>query len=458
MKNKKVAQFFAGLMAAAMILTATPVTASAAAKSVTVKTQAQLNAALKNPKVTTIVIKTPKGITFKVKAGDYENKKLVIAAPKATVNNYGDFKKVSIHDAKVVYDRGAANQITVSDKNTLKLVAGKQSYESDITITSSGAKIIIVNNGEVDDIKVRGKSSVTVRGNAKEAPVITNDAENASIVAAMNASVVLNKSANVTVKSGCTLESLTTKADSAIKVEAGTTVKTLVVDGADSKIALTIDGKVEKIVVRKKADVSMSGATTSTVAVENNAAGTTIASEVKAAVSLNADATVKLEKGAEGSSVKTEGADVKAEVSNNTDQKVTLTDANGKDSTIDTGKTSDDATSGGDNTGDSTGGSTGGSTGSSSGGGSTGGSSETQKKNFGATATVDKSTKKVTVAMASVENAVFKINGIETTLLTQIQIMPTVQPYRVMEGTPLRSVQMGITIRHWRLSVTVRHR
>lgn len=409
MKNKKVAQFLAGLMAVAVVLTATPVTASAAAKSVTVSTQAQLEAALKNPKVTAIVIKTAKGTTFKVKAGDYENKKLVIAAPNATVNNYGDFKKVSIHDAKVVYDRGVSNDITVSDKNTLKLVAGKQSYESDITITSSGAKITIVNNGEVNAIKVKGKSDVTVRGNAQESPVITNDAQGTSIVAAMDAAVVLNKAANVTVKSGATLESLTTKADSVIRVEAGTTIEKVVIDGAGTKVALTIDGKVEKVVVEKKADVSVSGATTSTVAVENNAAGATIVSEVKADVSLNADAKVSFEKGAEGSTVKTEAAGVKAEVSNNTEQKVTLTDENGRDSTIDIGGTTDEATPDGGSGGGSAGGSTGG-----SGGGSTGGTTDESKITVGAIEMHDLTTLYVT--MDEVAGARFTLDDDTTAL------------------------------------------
>ena len=103
--------------------------------------------------------------------------------------------------------------------------------------------------------------------------------------------------------------------------------------------------------------MTVSGTTTDTIAVENNASGSTITSGVKANVSLNADAKVSLEKGAEGSAVKTGSEAVKADVTNNTSEKVTLTDASGKDLSIATGKTSDEATTP-ENTGGSTGGNT----------------------------------------------------------------------------------------------------
>jgi peptidoglycan hydrolase CwlO-like protein len=72
MRNKGMKKLFAGLLAAALVTTGTVLpqtTAQAATKSVTVKTQAQLNSALKNSKVTQIVIKTNKGVTLKIGGG-----------------------------------------------------------------------------------------------------------------------------------------------------------------------------------------------------------------------------------------------------------------------------------------------------------------------------------------------------------------------------------------------------
>jgi hypothetical protein len=72
MKSVKLKRLFAGLLAAALVTTGTVLpstTAQAATKSVTVKTQAQLNAALKNSKVSQIVVKTNKGVTLKIGGG-----------------------------------------------------------------------------------------------------------------------------------------------------------------------------------------------------------------------------------------------------------------------------------------------------------------------------------------------------------------------------------------------------
>jgi hypothetical protein len=75
MKHMGFKKLFAGLLAAALVTTGTGLpttTAQAATKSVTVKTQAQLNSALKNSKVSQIVVKTNKGVTLKIGGGTTE--------------------------------------------------------------------------------------------------------------------------------------------------------------------------------------------------------------------------------------------------------------------------------------------------------------------------------------------------------------------------------------------------
>ena len=101
MRNKQSKRLLAMAMALTFALSgviSTPVVASAAAKkTVTVKTQKQLDAALKDKQVTSIVIKTSKNVTLKIKDGDYGKKTLTVTSPKATINNYGDFKKISVN-------------------------------------------------------------------------------------------------------------------------------------------------------------------------------------------------------------------------------------------------------------------------------------------------------------------------------------------------------------------------
>lgn len=413
MKNKTVTRLFAGVLVTALIVTGTvvpPTTAQAKTRSVTIHTQKELNDALNNPKLDSIIIKTSKGITFKIPKGDYD-KKLTIKAPKATVNNYGSFDKIVVADGKTVYDKGEDNNIVVKDTNKLKLVVGKKAIDTDVTIAAKGGKITIVSNGDLDTINVKSKSTVTLSGSSEETPVIKNNAKGSKIVTKMDAELVLNKDANVTVKKGCVIESLTVKKNTKVVIEEGATVKQLIIEGEESDVALNVEGSVEQIVVNKKSNVTISGSATDTVKIENNAAGTVITSETKADITLNASAKVDLEKGAEGTTVTTAKADVKADVKNDTTEKVTVTDADGKDTTVDAGKTTTDDKNTTDDKTPSGGGASGGSSsgGSSSGSSSSGGSSSSQVQatlNVGVdTATLDTLQAGVTVTASAITTA-----------------------------------------------------
>lgn len=353
MRNRKVTQLFAGLMVTALVLTGgvvPPTTSLAATKTVTIRTQKELRAALKDPKVTSIVIKTAKGVTFTIKDGDYSDKKLVISSPKATVKNYASFEKIEIRDGNTVYDRGEGNQIVVKDKNELKLVAGKRAADVNITVASQSGKIQIINN-----------------------------AKDSTIVTAADASVVLNQSANLTVAEGTKLEKLEVKADASITVAKGAEVQNIAVSGAAQNVALTVDGALANVSIDSKAAVKVGGSTTTAVAIKNNAEGAAIESAVKTDVTLGANAAISFTEGAEGSTVRSEKAEIKPTVDNKTTDKITVTDAAGKETTIDAGKTSDSGsgTTGG---GSSSSGTTGG--GSSSGGTTGGDTSEDNKVTF----------------------------------------------------------------------------
>ena len=363
MRNRKVTQLFAGFMVTALVLTGgvvPPTTSLAATKTVTIRTQKELRAALKDPKVTSIVIKTAKGVTFTIKDGDYSDKKLVISSPKATVKNYASFEKIEIRDGNTVYDRGEGNQIVVKDKNELKLVAGKRAADVNITVASQSGKIQIINN-----------------------------AKDSTIVTAADASVVLNQSANLTVAEGTKLEKLEVKADASITVAKGAEVQNIAVSGAAQNVALTVDGALANVSIDSKAAVKVGGSTTTAVAIKNNAEGAAIESAVKTDVTLGANAAISFTEGAEGSTVRSEKAEIKPTVDNKTTDKITVTDAAGKETTIDAGKTSDSGsgtTGGGSSSSGTTGGgsSSGGTTGGgSSSGGTTGGdTSEDNKVTF----------------------------------------------------------------------------
>lgn len=382
--RKRNTRLIAGLMTVALVVSTVvtqPSVASAApTNSVTVKTQKQLNAALKDKTVTEVVIKTDKNVTLKIEDRKYSKISLTVASPKATINNYGDFKKITVNDGKTFTDRGDGNNILVKDKNSLKLVAGKQSSDTDITVSkyAKNGKLTIVNNGDVDAINIKAADTVIVRGNAKKTqPTITVNAADVDLTTAMNANVVLNKAASLTVADGAELGSLKVNANADITVAKGASVDKVTVAKNASEVNLAADGSVGTVILDSKATLSVSGDTKKAVAITSNAEGASINSSIKTDVTLNADASVSLSKGAEGSSVKAGNESVTPTVDNKTDSSVTVTDSTGKDTTVESGKSetiTPDTNTGDDN---SSGGGTSNGGGSSSGGSSSGGSSST---------------------------------------------------------------------------------
>ena len=371
MKNKFVtkvtAMTLAFVLAGSMAVTG-PVQTLAAAKRVTVKTQKQLEEALKNKKVKNIVIKTPKALSFKIKDADFNGKTLTVNAPNASVENMGDFKKILVKDGKKFVDRGEENKISVQDSNKLALLIGKQATDTTVSITSKKGNITVGGAGALDQLAINGNADITVKGKfAKEPDVFVNKEDaNVSIEAKANVNVIVHANANINVSK-----------DAAVgRLEIGAGV---------GSIDLKVDGTIETVDVNSKATVNISGGTDRTLKVNNHAAGAAIKSEVKLEVRLNADASLLFHKGAEGSAIKLEQEGVKATVDNKTTTAVSVTDATGNNASVDVGKTTtvntgktdagnkDQGTTDG-SSGGTTGGSSGGTTGGSS-GGTTGGSS-----------------------------------------------------------------------------------
>ena len=361
MKNKFVtkvtAMTLAFVLAGSMAVTG-PVQTLAAAKRVTVKTQKQLEEALKNKNVKNIVIKTPKALSFKIKDADFNEKTLTVNAPNASVENMGDFKKILVKDGKKFVDRGEKNKISVQDPNELALLIGKQATDTTVSITSKKGNITVGGAGALDQLMIDGNADITVKGRFAKEPDVFVNKEDANVSIESAANVIVHASANINVSKGAAVG----------RLEIGAGV---------GSIDLKVDGTIETVDVNSKAAVNISGDTEGTLKINNHAAGAAIKSEVKLEVRLNADASLFLHKGAEGSAIKLEQEGVKAAVDNKTTTAVSVTDATGNNTSVDAGKTTTvntGKTDAGNKDQGATGGSSGGTTGGSS-GGATGGSS-----------------------------------------------------------------------------------
>ena len=293
-------------LAFVMVLTVMPVNTYAAnKKAVVVTNQKQLEKALKNG-ATNIVIKTNKNVKITIPASKKAAKASIsVQAKNATITNKASVKSIEIKDAKAFVESGKNNDIKITDSK-LSLTVSKASKGADIQVAKKDADIKVVAKGDV--------ASVTVAKTANVALTVNKTAKVDSVnVAARGASVDLNAKGTV----------------SDVKVSE---------KAADTKLNINASGKVENVQIDAKADVAVAGSTTEAVKVTVNAKDTTIKAETPIDTTLNADTKLDLSKGAEGSTVTT-AENVKADVANNTTDKVTVKDSTGKETSVDAGTT-----------------------------------------------------------------------------------------------------------------------
>lgn len=304
--KKLMKSVLACLLAFAMVLTVMPVNSYAAAKkSVVVTNQKQLEKALKKG-ATNIVIKTNKNVKITIPATKKAAKASIsVQAKNATITNKASVKSIVIKDAKAFVESGKNNDIKITDSK-LSLTVAKGSKGADIKVAKKDAEIKVVAKGNVASVTVAKTADVTLTVNKTATVASVN-------VAAKGASVDLNAKGTV----------------SDVKVSE---------KAADTKLNIKASGKVENVQINAKADVAVAGTTKEAVKVTVNAKDTTIKAETAVETTLNADAKVDLSKGAEGSKVTT-AENVKADVANNTEDKVIVTDSTGKETSVDAGKT-----------------------------------------------------------------------------------------------------------------------
>lgn len=343
MKAKNMTKrLFAGLLAAAMVFTSAPMTQAEAAKkkavTITVTTQAELNAALAKKGVTSIVIKTKDNVTLKL-TNAASKAKLVVDAPNARISNSAKLAGITIKDAKAFTEKSVkGNSITVADKK-LSLTVAQAAQNVTVRSSAKNADINLKVNGELKKLTVDKKADISIKGSTDQTVTIVNNAKGSAVdVKVESAKMALTQPADVKIAEGTNIAKLMVKTDANIEVAKGATVDKVVVAGKDASVAIQADGAVGKVDVNSKAEVALTGSTDQKVELNVNAKDAAVSTAVKTEVKVNADAEVSIEKGAEGSSVaKADGVETK--VSNASDDKIVVTDSDGKESSVDAGKT-----------------------------------------------------------------------------------------------------------------------
>lgn len=240
MKTQKFKRVLAGFLAGAMVFTSVaftePVNSYAAAKTVTVHTQKELNAALKKLKTSkkTIVIKTAKAKTFTIKKASYKKATLKVNAAKAKIVNKATFASVQIADAQSITEKGNANTITDKDKN-VKLVIAKDAQKTIVVANKQDGTLNLVANGNLKAVKVKAAQKVVLTGSSTAIPTITVEKEGAEITSSIPVNVSLNANAVVTLNKGAEASSVKVGNTSVVATVQNNTDAKIVIKDAEGK-------------------------------------------------------------------------------------------------------------------------------------------------------------------------------------------------------------------------------
>lgn len=127
MKKSLWGKIFAVVLVLAFIVTlADPFSVKAAAKkTVRVATQKELNKALKNSKVGTIILRTNTVDPISITSTKSTKKKLIVDASYSVITNNAVFKSVTVENASKYIENVSGNKISVNADVPLEIAAGK---------------------------------------------------------------------------------------------------------------------------------------------------------------------------------------------------------------------------------------------------------------------------------------------------------------------------------------------
>ena len=387
-----------------------PDTEQAQKEDVTVSSQKQLEAALKNTAVKTLRFQTEAEGAFTIPKADYPGIDLIVDAPNADMENNGTFKSISVQAIKdsTWLENAAGNFLNIFAK-TARIVVSQGASVSGIAFAQTGAKVALEVNGTVNGVSFQSPDTdakVSVSQGSSLGNVSAGEAaQRAKLDIDVSGSVGDVKLAapqsemNMAVADGGTVSnvSLDAAAESAkADMDIKGTVSDVSLDApkADVKMAVDETGKVNGVTVSKEMNIALSGSTKTAIALKVSASAT-ITTSANVALDSSAGLKLVLEKGSEGSSIKVSGntAAVSLNVQNRTEINITIHTSAGnitviknssRDITVSAPSASGSSSSGGSSFGSSSSGgsSSGGSSsgdsssgGSSSGGSSSGGSS-----------------------------------------------------------------------------------
>jgi len=151
-------------------------------KAGTVATQKELDKLLGSG-VALITIQTDEKVALSIKEGDYTKQTLIVDAPNADIVNEGQFKSIEIKQIKAdTWTEKAKGNKIVFDAPTGRIVVAKDA-EVSIEVVEENSKVVIENNGTIEELVVAAKAEVTINGTSKTPIPVTATKKEAKIIA-----------------------------------------------------------------------------------------------------------------------------------------------------------------------------------------------------------------------------------------------------------------------------------
>ncbi len=142
-----------------------------------ISTQEELEQCLKSDKAYTIILKTEGEVNFVIPKGDYSNKKLVVYAPNASVNNEGLFQLIEIRSLKQWNESHKDNKFSMLSSTAITV---KEDAYANFIINCTGLVLKYVINGNAR-FEVKKPSTLQLDGTTKNALEVNANSKNVII-------------------------------------------------------------------------------------------------------------------------------------------------------------------------------------------------------------------------------------------------------------------------------------
>lgn len=153
------------------VVTATPVVdpTTPTQTDATVTTQAELDAALKDTKITKITIKPTSAVNFVIGQGTYGNVDLIVDALQSDITNSATFKSITVENIKpeTWTEKGSGNTFAWNAANG-RFVVDKGASVKALNINKAGKVSINIQEGTLAAVNVVAKADVIIDGTLAE--------------------------------------------------------------------------------------------------------------------------------------------------------------------------------------------------------------------------------------------------------------------------------------------------